>query len=376
MTEDGEHCIKLPPNFKHHILESNAPSIYKFMIPITAVCLVIVAVLIIPAIRRIMNKAREVRDLSDDLLIPSSYKFVLLIVSYPVVVVLSKFVILISPLNVFSMEFITHCYEAICLYCFCRILIMLLGTHKAAIQILESGEPTKFWAVLPFACCCKPCCKAKKFRRQDFRVIYQLVIQYTILTPLLSFLELVGGIQDNEGYLKAVNFISVLSSFVCIYGLFALLRVSSWVLHEYKAHGKFFTIKGAVLGIILPQFIIGYINMHRPEESVYTEEVFHEAWSSFVAVLILTPLSFYFVKFFDAEDCEAARTIPLKKTKEHFMDNLSQDEIDKHLTMQFKTQSSERDDGQLQSQSQSPIMTDANASTTITVNNSNNDINQ
>ena len=70
------------------------------------------------------------------------------------------------------------------------MLIMYLGSFKAIMNAFRTAEPKKYWASPPFGCCFKRCTKPRMMNEKDFRRIYCLILQYAILPPVVTFIEL------------------------------------------------------------------------------------------------------------------------------------------------------------------------------------------
>jgi len=154
--------------------------------------------------------------------------------------------------------------------------------------------------------------------KKDFRFVYLLILQFAFLAPISSFLQLIGNALQSNRYLRITKGIGLLSSFLCIYGLFSLLRVSAFVLRSHRSHGKFFSIKGAVFAGVIPSGISTFLNL-KAINDVYTTDVMEEAYASFVTIMLLAPLSYYITKYFDSSDCEAARIIARERTRDAFI---------------------------------------------------------
>jgi len=77
----------------------------------------------------------------------------------------------------------------------------------------------------------------------------------------------------------------------------------------------FFTIKGAVFAGVLPTAIIEFVPVPG-QGGQYNEEVMREAYAAFITIMLLAPLSYFMIKFFDSSDCETARSIAIEKTRQ------------------------------------------------------------
>ena len=307
-------CIILPPTFQYHVVHGHYPSVYVWYWTIGGICLLITAITIIPRLYAIQKASNALMHEQDKIVAPLSYKIIFLIVFYPLQVSLWYFLVLLVPIQIYTFSFTAHMYEGLMLYFFARLLIMYLGSFKALILAFKHSAPTKYWASPPFCCCFKYCLKAKTMTKNDFTIVYYLILQYSIMAPLNSFALLFHNFSNDTVAATIVGYVDKLCVMLCVYGLFALLNATKGILTQhvenFKVYGKFFAMKGAVLAVSLPDFLVTEISGIKNssiakgrDDSYYTDSVMQSALSSFMTVVMLTLLSFVFVKFYTIKDC-------------------------------------------------------------------------
>eukprot|EP01083_Nonionella_stella_P210514 762055_1 len=237
-------CIyELPPTMIEHLRNSNRPTPYYYFWSFGLLFMIITCCLLIPRMYHFYKHAIKVRDERNKALIPFSYIACLLLVSFPVVASFLKYFIFIAPISAFTIDFMIKTYEAAVIFVFTRLLIMFLGATNS-LNALEGAAKTKFYAVPPFACCCRKCCNAATVTKQDFRTLYSLIIQYCIVIPILTFMMMLRTYEGSKWMLFALKLMGLVSAMCAFYGLLALLRASHNLLSEYKIKGKFWCIKG------------------------------------------------------------------------------------------------------------------------------------
>ena len=185
----------LPPPFEYHIIKGNAPKMYHIFWPIGAVSLLITGIVIIPRLIKLRQAAAVLRDKHDEIIIPFSYQITIFTVAFPLISVLGNFSILLAPIMSLTFNFIISLYSATVLYFFARLVIMYLGSFKAAHQAWQDVAPkTKFYAAVP-CCCLTVCVKQKNMNKHDFRRIYFFIQQFMIIGPLVKFADMFPAIE-------------------------------------------------------------------------------------------------------------------------------------------------------------------------------------
>ena len=195
----------------------------------------------------------------------------------------------------------------------------------------------RFWTVIPFGCFFIPCCKPMTMRKKDFRILYNLILQYAYLSPIFAFGKLVWSVK--EGHIMTMIFMALTlsSAALCFYALLALLTATSSLLKHYQIHGKFWCIKAIIVVMMTPQIFFNenlkIIKTFPGENETYSYETLSEAWISIVAIVIFTGLSLLFLKFFKPEDALDAMINQKQKShkasKRHlFMQKVSTEEVE------------------------------------------------
>ena len=151
--------------------------------------------------------------------------------------------------------------------------------------------------------------------KKDFRLLYNLILQYAYLAPLLTFAQMLRTYEGSDIALWIIKILKLLSAMICFYGLFALLRASSEILKQFNIHGKFWCIKGLIVILILPPFIIGIINVLPQQNSSYDHDTMVEAYGAIIAIFCFNLLSILFLKYFKPED--ALNAMNNQKKRDH-----------------------------------------------------------
>ena len=200
MTDICNQCececeFVLPPTFEYHIIKDNAPEIYYVFWPLGAVSLLITCIVIIPRLIKLRQAGADLRDKNDEIVMPFPYQIAMFIVAFPLISVFGNFTILLSPILAFTFNFIVSLYAATVLYYFARLVIMYLGSFKAAHQAWKDVAPkTKFYAAAP-CCCFGVCVKQKNMNKHDFRRIYFFIVQYMFIGPLVKFIDMFPAVK-------------------------------------------------------------------------------------------------------------------------------------------------------------------------------------
>jgi len=294
-----------PPTLHYHLTDGHAPKVYTVFWVIGGFFLLVVFVAILPRIYEVLQHGRSLRDRTDQILLPTPYLTVLLILLFPLIISICNFIVLISPITDMPMVFIIHCYESLCLIYFARIFIMLLGSPKGVIKALSETQPTRFWAAPPYGCCFLFFLEKRFVTKRDFRYVYTFIVQYALLAPFYIFLEMYFLVRGENKGLKAVRWIALLSAGLCLEGLFALLIAARFLLNEFKIHGKFWSIKLSVVAVVIPSLVTSVFPVHGIND-VYDSDVLSAAWGNFLTLICVGLLSIMFVRYWGAQDCEDA----------------------------------------------------------------------
>ena len=223
---------------------------------------VITGMLIYPRAMEFWRMAIKIRDEQNLILAPFSHIAYRCIVTLPLLSSIVKYVTFLLPSAIYVADFIIHFYEGIVLFFFAQLLIMYLGTLENSIKALEKTEPSKFYAVPPFGCCLKPCISSANMKHKDFRRLYYMVLQFTILSPIFSFMIMVATWPDHEVLLWILAILDLISSMICVYALFALMTAAHGIFERHKIHHKFWCIKGLSSICTFVTVILRLVFMH------------------------------------------------------------------------------------------------------------------
>ena len=245
-------CSYFPPGIIEHVFEpSTTPTQYFIFWSVGGFMVCITGMLIYPRAREFWilgNKIREERNL---VLVPFGPMAYRLIVLFPLSTSIVKYFTFIMPSSIYTVDFIIHFYEGIVLFFFAQLLIMYLGTLENSAAALKETEASKFYAVPPFGCCLKPCISSANMTHKDFRCLYGMVLQFTIVTPLFTFMITVRSWIGQTIVLQILAVLDLISSMMCVYALFALMTAAHGILKRHKIHHKFWCIKGILIVFII-----------------------------------------------------------------------------------------------------------------------------
>ena len=302
---DEYNCdFHVPPDFRHHIINWNAPSEYYFLWPIAGIATIISCIITIPRIYKFHQAGTALQNKEENVFMPVPFRACTIISGFPMVISLAKFYVLFVPIGENAIEFICKGYEGISLYVFCLLIVMFLGGRRYWKQNIAKTTPSKYFVTLPFCCCCGfvPFCKEKVMDIGDFRIVYSLIMQFAILSPIFSAIVLFRAFEKEKSPIVYVfKSLSIASVFLCLWALFTLLKATNSVLHCYNIHGKFWSIKLAVFILIFTPMIVAEFDIPS-YDYFYTKHVMIEAWSSMIICVLLAPLSFVTVKYYIIQD--------------------------------------------------------------------------
>ena len=161
----------------------------------------------------------------------------------------TAFVGIIVPRSGDLGSMIATMYLSTCLWIFKRLMVCYYGGHK---QMNERLKDSKFILRSPPCCCCCFCLPTVEVSPKMFLVIEILVLQFTIMQPILVFIEAVF-IADSQGNVNntitvATSSIGTVSSLFALYGLFLFFRVSLAHIAYASIKAKFICLK-LIIGI-------------------------------------------------------------------------------------------------------------------------------
>lgn len=205
---------------------------------------IITGMLIYPRAKEFWRLGTKIREEQNLILVPFSHAAYRAIVTLPLITSIAKYITFLVPSSIYLADFIIHFYEGIVLFFFAQLLIMYLGTLENSMKALSQTKPSKFYAVPPFGCCLKPCISSANMNHKDFRRLYFMVLQFTILSPIFSFWIMVETWPENQISLWILAILDLISSMICVYALFALMTAAHGIFERHKIHHKFWCIKG------------------------------------------------------------------------------------------------------------------------------------
>ena len=346
---DEYNCdFHVPPDFRHHVINWNAPSEYYFLWPIAGIATIISCILTIPRIYQFHKTGTALQNKEENVFMPVPFRACTIISGFPMVISLAKLYVLFVPIGENAIEFICKGYEGISLYVFCLLIVMFLGGRRYWKQNIAKTTPSKYFVTLPFCCCCGclPICKEKIMDIADFRIVYSLIMQFAVLSPIFSAVVLFRAFEKEKSPIVYVfKGLAIASVFLCLWALFTLLKATDSVLHSYNVHGKFWSIKLAVFILIFTPFIVAEFNIPS-YDYFYTRHVMIEAYSSMIICVLLMPLAWMTVKYYTIQDAYDANENMLKGTilKHHGKEKIDDSEIIETEKEELAKQNEEDDD--------------------------------
>ena len=298
----------LPAGLFEHLSTQDIPKLYYWFWSFGAFCCIIISIVMLPTIYEISKQASNIRNKSYDMILyPLSHVILTINTACPIIVSILEYFVFLSPLNVYTNDFILTMFEGLVLYLFTRLLIMYLGTLQNAMDAFKNSPATKFYAVPPFGCCFRSCMRPKFMTTNDFRNLYYLIIQYAFISPIIAYSGLLRSMNgDSQWVIRLLLAAKAISSMFCIYGLLALLKASRVVLAQFNIRGKFICIKGLIGALLLPSMIMQITGGFDGYNEQYTSEVINDAVSAFITLICFIPLSFGFRRFFNVDDAKKA----------------------------------------------------------------------
>merc|ERR1712096_455528 len=194
-----------------------------------------------------------IRDRHNLIFLPLSSTVYRLIMAFPLIASILKYITFMFPLFAYTAEFIIKSYEGLILRFFTQVLVLYLGPIENTMTALGDATPTKFYAVPPFGCCLKPCLKEQRMQLSDFRLLNTLVLQFAFLSPFLAFQTMLNELLDAPTMLWALAAIRLISSMLCVYAIFGLITASHTILKQHNVHEKFLCIKQLLLIMVIPK---------------------------------------------------------------------------------------------------------------------------
>jgi hypothetical protein len=194
-------------------------------------------------------------------------------------------------------ETIRTFYESFILFLFYRLMVVTLGGHSKAHELLDGRLLTK-WT----------CCGSNSRLTLVKWGILQLSIVHPVL-DVLSLILLVNGLYDagvmdfhqSYPYLQIVN---VVSTIVAVVFLLQMYKACKTLLVGYNLGLKFLGIKLVIIVNIIQSLVLSALVRGDviQSDSLFTFETKAEAWQNFLLVLEMLGISVLFLKAFPTSD--------------------------------------------------------------------------
>merc|ERR1712096_496594 len=261
-----------------------------------------------------------IRDRHNLIFLPLSSTVYRLIMAFPLIASILKYITFMFPLFAYTAEFIIKSYEGLILRFFTQVLVLYLGPIENTMTALGDATPTKFYAVPPFGCCLKPCLKEQRMQLSDFRLLNTLVLQFAFLSPFLAFQTMLNELLDAPTMLWALAAIRLVSSMLCVYAIFGLITASHAILEQHNVHEKFLCIKLLLLIMVIPNlcFTFGgasFQHLVLRGKLQYSKTVLADAYAAFIDICLFFVAAIFFRKYFHPDD--AVHAFVNEKCKSH-----------------------------------------------------------
>lgn len=203
----------------------------------------------------------------------------------PIVFGVSACVSLFGPRSSVMWWLLRSQYEAIALSTFGTLLFLLLVVTAAPnasaappafvgtsiIQLLASEGAQKHFATPPLCCLCTPCWPVFHLGARHLLAVYYLLQQFVLLTPALAVVSMWAAIAlqptTAHSVCAACLLLKKASTFLALWGLFALYKSSHDVLHHWNTTKKFIALKAVLILELLQEHIIAHLVLHAEDHA-------------------------------------------------------------------------------------------------------------
>lgn len=164
-------------------------------------------------------------------------------------------------------EIIRTAYTGFSVYALYRFLFDLFGGWGGFVQAIETAEPSKFFAVPPFCCLCRPCSSVSPFTEpQLIRIsigMLQIIFFKPVLLSLAIILYVAGSYEQGDPrldnswlYIQLGLVATTVTSVYCMNVLRFPLGVTT---NHYNLNNKFRTVMNLIVLVTVQQFIFNLL---------------------------------------------------------------------------------------------------------------------
>ncbi|XP_071484201.1 organic solute transporter subunit alpha-like [Diadema antillarum] len=151
-------------------------------------------------------------------------------------------------------------YFSVALY---QFLMLIVGYFGGREQLLIKLKDTKIPVASPPLLCCVPCLPQPDMNARNLLRLRRIVLQVAFVRPICNFTSLilwangtyVPGLFAADSAYVWLTVIALCSTFVALYGVIILMRISKKPLEGYNVQSKFFMVQ-LVLVLITGQLLI------------------------------------------------------------------------------------------------------------------------
>ncbi|XP_071833280.1 organic solute transporter subunit alpha-like isoform X2 [Apostichopus japonicus] len=161
--------------------------------------------------------------------------------------------------------FTSTIYFSLAIYQFLYLIFDYYGGKEALVELLK--DKTIPLAGPPLSCCCYCCIPPLPMTPRNLKIIKSLVLQVTILRPLVLFIGLVtwadGTYVPGNLTFTSINLyvqlLSLCSTLVALWGVIMFVRVSKGPLAKYRVTPKFLIVQVCLITVSSQAIIIAII---------------------------------------------------------------------------------------------------------------------
>mmetsp|Transcript_27888 Transcript_27888/g.44212 ORF Transcript_27888/g.44212 Transcript_27888/m.44212 type:complete len:328 (-) Transcript_27888:191-1174(-) len=306
----ADNCeFKWGPDFTYHMIQGHAPRIFISFWIVAAISLLVTTVVVTPTMWKLLKAGIQIRDEQNTILMPSSYRSAIVILAFPPIAAFCVFIILLNPSTANCLNFVNVMYGSYTLVVFALLVAQYLGLHHLSNPSVNDSwqqqlTPSKFYAVPP-CCCMKSCVAERVIAIPDLRRLSILVLQFAVIGPMASFLQLFPGLAESHKYIFII--IQMVSVNVCIYATNVILAATKDVLKGYSMTCIYNIIQLGFNLWWLPSFIIGLIHIKDLDE-VYTKDVMVQAYAAVAQSVLWILLSIVYRYYFNLTRADEAHS--------------------------------------------------------------------
>lgn len=199
------------------------------------------------------------------------------IVILPAVFVINAAVVITCPTSWCVAGGVEKIVEAYTLYTFGCLLLLLMVHESAAVkgdhqereeetelqaitQALAKQGPRVHYGVPPLGCCFRPCMRPGHITVEGLLCAYRMLAQYSIVLAAIAIATLWSlAALSSPMFMKLfliLKKLQVVSSLVCLYGLFILYHTTHDLLRQWNTTRKFVAIKVGLVLLIVQELLL------------------------------------------------------------------------------------------------------------------------